>query len=233
MRKIAVSLLMAASLLACKKEGDNGKGQPYVCSSCITAPEANASYDHNSGGVYKGVIVGSSGTLAIYLHNTGTEVKALVVFNGQHATFTTNALDNWSPGDAVNNAPFTGTVDGQQITVYFSVGPNGENPVVQVPDESVTIAVYKETSSTLIRNFEGTYSGDDEGTFNLVFHENDYTIVVEGGGVITGTLVDGKILLTIEDVSISGSFNGTDEIKGTWKNTADNEQGTWAGKRTL
>jgi hypothetical protein len=240
MKKSILLFLSACTIMyACKKDDNNNNNttpEPYKCTTCITTPEANAAYDNNSGGVYKGVIVGSTGTIALYLYNVGTEVKALVAFDGQNAVLTSTSLSGWTPGQAISNALFTGTINGQTVTATFSVNANGQDPTVTVniPGHTVNVAIYKETSTTLIRNFEGTYSGDDNGVFNMVVNGNEYSIVSDGGGApMEGTLVNGKIDLNNNGVEIKGEFQGTDHVEGTWKDNNHSTQGTWTGNRTL
>lgn len=239
MKQLTLALLFIATLFSCKKDDNdtpnNTTPTPYVCPTCVTTPEAKAEHDASSGGVYKGVIVGSSGTIALYLYNTGTEVKALVSFDGQNTTMTTQSLSAWSPGQPITNALFTGTINGQTISAYFSVGANGQNPQVQltIPGHTVKVAVYKETSTTLVKNYEGTYTGDDAGTFNMAFHGNDYSIVADNGeDPIEGTLVNGAIDFSQNGLEIKGTFNG-DDVSGTWKDSDNSKHGTWSGKRTL
>jgi hypothetical protein len=226
-------------MYACKKDDKETTPttpEPYKCTTCITSPEAKAQYNDNSGGVYKGVLVGSTGTIALYLHNTGTEVQALISFDGKNATLTTTSLNNWSPGQAINNALFTGTIEGQTVQALFSVDANGQNPMVSVsiPGHTVNVAIYKETSTNMIRNFEGTYTGGDQGIFNMVIVGNQYSIVSDGGGdPFESTLVNGKIDLVHDGVEIKGEFSGTDHVEGTWKDNNNAKEGTWSGNRTL
>lgn len=237
MKKTVIILLLLSGFLACKKSDDkNPKSDPYQCTACIDAPEAKAEYDASSAGVYKGILVGSSGTIAWYLYNTGTEVKALVSFDGKSGTLTCPDLGSWVPGQPVSSALFTGTINNEQISATFSVGANGQNPQVTVliPGHDVHIAIYKESSSTLIKSFEGTYSGDDNGIFNMVFKGADFTIITDGGGdPVSGTLVNGSIHLEFSGTTVTGSMQGNDEISGTWENADNAESGTWVAHRTL
>lgn len=238
MKKAVLSSLMLILLLisACKKdEPDQQQSTPYKCASCAQTSEAKPTFDNNSGGVYKGVLVGSSGTIALYLYNTDSVIQALVAFDGTKATLQCSSLKNWKPGDAISNALFTGTINGKTINALFSVDAHGQNPTVdvQIPGHDVTVAVYKETSSLVIRNFEGTYTGDDNGIFNMVFSGNDFSIVTDGGDVFESTLVNNELDYNTNGIIVKGQFKGTDELSGTWKNTNTNEQGTWSGKRTL
>ena len=232
-KQILFALLAATSLVySCKK--DDNKSEPYKCATCTTSPDAKAAYDNSSAGVYKGVLVGSSGTIALYLMNGDSVVKALVAFDGKSAILTTNDLSNWNPGEAISVAQFTGVIDGQNISAIFSVDANGQNPnvLVNIPGHNVTVGLYKETSTALVRNFEGTYKGDDEGIFNMTVHGNDYTLVLEDDEVLELSLVNGKVEIIDGGTVVKGEFQGTDLIKGTWKND-DGEQGTWEAKRTL
>lgn len=238
MKKFALSLLIVAGLISCNKEEDEPNTtpppEPYKCATCTANPEAKAEYDGSSAGVYKGVLVGSSGTIALYLYNSGNEVKALVSFDGQNATLTCQSLSSWTPGQPINGAVFTGTFNGQAITATFSVGANGQNPQVQVniPGHTVTVAVYKETSTALVKNYEGSYTGDDNGTFNMTLHGSEYSIVISNGGIMVDDLVNGAIdHLTNDNVAVKGSFSG-DNVSGTWDDNKG-KKGTWAGKRTL
>lgn len=239
MKKYLLVFLSAATLFSsCKKEEEptNPTPEPYKCTTCLTTPEAIAAYDGSSAGVYKGVLVGSTGTIALYLYNTGTEVKALVAFDGQNGTLTCSTLSTWQPGQAISNALFTGTVNNQNVQATFSVDANGQNPNVQVsiPGHTVYVAVYKETSTTLIRNFEGTYTGDDSGIFNMAISGNEFSIVSDGGGdPMESTFVNGEIDINHNGVEVKGTFQGTDHVEGTWKDTNHNTQGTWEGHRTL
>jgi VCBS repeat-containing protein len=237
MKKTAIILLMIAGFMACKKDNENKKQEDqYKCTTCINSPEARAQFDQSSAGVYKGILVGSTGTIALYLYNTGNEVKALVSFDGQSGTLFCSTLGNWAPGQAISNALFTGIINGQTTNAIFSVSANGQNPqvTVQIPGHDVVVAIYKETSATLIRSFEGTYTGDDSGILNMVFNGDNFSLISDGGGdPVTGTLVNGGIHLSYGNVTVDGEMQGTDQITGTWKDNSSNEQGTWKAQRTL
>lgn len=241
MKKALFALLMSAGLFACSKDNDNKTTNPnnntdtsYKCTGCTAQPEAKAEYNNSTAGVYKGVLVGSTGTIALHLYNTGTELKALVAFDGKNATLTSAALGNWSPGKPISNALFTGKIDGKDISAMFSVDSLGKNPrvTVQIPGHDVKVAIYKETSTTLIKNYEGTYTGDRSGTYNLTLSGNDFSIVTSDGDPFSGTLVNGKVAISRDLVEINGEFKG-DEVTGTWKDGKKSIQGTWSGKRTL
>lgn len=233
MKKTILVLLLLSSFIACKKSDD--KKEEFKCTTCINAPEAMEAYNQSSAGVYKGVLVGSSGTIALYLFNTGSEVKALITFDGKSGTLTTTSLANWTPGQAISSALFTGTIEGTAVQAIFSVDANGQNPTMQVliPGHTVAVAVYKETSTNLIKSFEGIYTGDRNGIFNITFSGNDYTLISDGGGdFIVNTLINGEVNINEDGTILKGTFQGQDAISGTWKNDK-NQSGTWSGHRTL
>lgn len=238
MKRIALLLLvLLAGFTACKKEEKKTETpkETYKCPTCPTASEANPAFDASSAGVYKGVIVGSTGTIALYLYNSGTVVNALVVFDGKSGTLTTTDLSGWAPGQAVTDALFTGVIDGKTVEAKFTVEANGANPRVEllIPGHTVVVGLYKETSANLIKNYEGTYAGSDQGVFNMVTSADAFTIVTDNGGKpFGGTLVGGKIDLNGNGVTIKGEFSG-DDVSGTWANTKESTSGTWTGKRTL
>jgi VCBS repeat-containing protein len=237
MKQTILILSLVAGFLACNKNDDkNPKEDPYQCTTCIQSPEAKAEYDVSSAGVYKGILVGSTGTIALYLYNTGTEVKALVSFDGKSGTLTCATLGSWIPGQAISNALFTGTIDNEQVSATFSVDANGQNPqvTVQIPGHDVHVAVYKETSSALIRSFEGTYSGDNSGIFNMVFTGDDFTLISDGDGdPVSGTVVNGTIHLEFNGTTVDGAMEGSDAISGTWVDSNSGKSGTWSAQRTL
>ncbi len=237
MKKVSLLLLVGCLFWSACEKNEDKPSNNHTCTTCVNNPEANPALNNSSGGVYKGIIVGSSGTIALYLHNdSSNEVKALVVFDGGSATLTTTDLNNWTPGQAITNALFTGTVNNTNIQAVFSVDANGQNPslAVNIPGHTVVVALYKETSTTLVKSFEGTYAGDNSGTFNLLFHGDHFNIIVEGGQeIFNSSLTNGEMNFSQNDVEIKGQFNGADQMNGTWKDTENGTQGTWTANRTL
>ncbi|HYC27299.1 MAG TPA: hypothetical protein VEB42_00770, partial [Chitinophagaceae bacterium] len=209
----------------------------WVCPTCVHVPDAKAEHNFKSSGVYKGIMVGlgSSGTIAVNLHNTGTEKKAVIKLNGKSAELTTNSLTSWQPGQAIDTALFTGTWNGQPVEMRFSVDTNGFNSEVQfdIPGKNILPFIYKETSDVAIESFEGDYTGDAEGVFNIAVNGNDITIIFSGIGIpMPSRLEQGKIDFTSEaGMHIKGNFYD-DEAGGTWQNNATGKSGGWKALRT-
>lgn len=231
-------LLIAAGILginSCSKKED------YTCTTCVTAPEANATYDNNSGGIYKGTIIGSSGTIKFNVANDGSTVSAVMVLDGQTINLTSNVT--WVNGQAFLG-DFTGTMGGQPVSITFSVDISGANPTVtaaNIPGHpNAVFEVYKETSNSQVVCFEGTFTGSSSGVFNMVLsttlkgwkvvaRENGKTSVSRFTGTLNGNA------MTCSSCSQGSSITGTlnvDLVSGNW-NDGQGKTGTWTGKKTM
>lgn len=238
MKKLTLVLTLAAGISSCTKVSEEKpvvKNDGYVCSTCTSMPEAKAEHDASSAGVYKGVVVGSSGTLVIYVHNVGTEVKAILNFDGSQATLTSESFSTWKPGQPIKNAKFTGTINGKKADVVFSVDSTGKKPTIEViiPGHNVLGALYKETSTTLVKSYEGVYTGDRTGPFNMTFYGDKVAIITNSKTfVIMDTMMNNAIDVLEEGMEVRGKVDA-DVVKGDWRDSYINIQGTWTGKRTL
>jgi len=225
-------------LLSCKKKAEVTEN--YTCTTCNKTPEAIAANDVSSKGIYKGVIIGSTGTIKFDIANNSNVIKATMVLDGTTFTLTSNV--NWVNGQAYI-APFTGTVNGNSATINFSVNANGQGAVVtsvNIPGHAnASFDLVKETSSALVECFEGKYSTTkpENGTFNMMIcrpllywtgsHRKD--------GDSRSESMSGKINadggLYQDGTSYIGTLTG-DAISGTFKDN-DNKNVTVSGKRTL
>lgn len=211
-----------------------------ACSESPTAPvsafsnkaEALATEDTKSGGVYKGVIVGSSGFFSVVLQK-GLKVVN-VTLDGESRSLATTSIPDWVSGEPIKNAAF---VSGDWEAI-FSVGADGGKPSITFsfpghPNAQVTII--KEISTAVVRAYEGTYTGTSSGTWNFVIQ----------GPVLSGVsrkadgsasleffgLVDGNNIV-LNTISGSGTI-AVDNVTGVWSDPATSGSGTWSGKRIL
>ncbi|MCO5948377.1 hypothetical protein [Mucilaginibacter flavidus] len=167
---VALALIVAGTF-SCSKSKDSNKKPAYTCTTCKATPDAVAANDASNKGIYKGIIIGSSGTIKFDLANSGTTLTATLAIDGVTATLTASVTTQ--NGDTYVSA-FTGTWSGQPVSITFSVGAGGQNPTVtafNIPGHaSATFTLAKETSNALIECFEGTYSTTkpETGTFNLL-----------------------------------------------------------------
>lgn len=243
---IPVAVLLAVVVLAfqsCKKEEKTKQKEetqmPYQCTSCPTKPEALAEYDATSKGIYKGTVIGSSGTIKFSVQNGGNDIVATLIIDGTTANLTSSV--NWISGQAYV-APFTGTINGQPASITFSVNADGSNPVITSSDipghSNAVFTLVKETSNALIECFEGTYESTkpESGTFNIILSRT----LGKWGGIarkssggnqsdINGIIDNGTI--KDEDNKTIGSLKG-DVITGSFQDN-NGSTITISGKRTL
>lgn len=229
---------IAFTIASCKKKDDT---TPYTCSTCARTPEALAENDTSSKGIYKGVVIGSSGTIKFNILNGGNTISAVMVIDGDTANLTSNVT--WVAGQ-INTAPFTGTLNGQQVSLEFEVGLGGSDPVVtavNIPGHpNAVLDVYKETSNAQVVCFEGTFSGPSAGTLNIILSttlnawggaakDNNKTSVSHFSGSITNNQLN--CTNCASGTTISATLSGDEIIDGTWNDGT--ESGTWSAHKTL
>ncbi len=247
-------LLLLTGIFSCKKNEDATPTETaFVCTTCSNTPDAVAAQDNKSGGVYKGTVVGSTGTITIKLANGNNIIVADIVFDNKKYNLTSANLASWASGQAITEATFTDNTNG--ISFKFSVNADGSNPkitAITIPGHpGAKVEVAKETSTNQTKIFEGTYIKllptkiDPLGTFNLVMKKDSFSIAAKDSPrpdrpnpevtLITGGVVksDGTFELTFKTTTIKGKVVG-DSLTGTWTGQGTIlESGTIAAKRTL
>lgn len=225
-------------MTSCSKD-DETPVASYTCMTCKTTPDALAANDASIKGMYKGIIVGSTGSISINIQNGSSTITATMVLDGVSVALTSNVVlvDGQS-----YVAPFTGTFNGSPISMTFSVGLGGTSPTMvssSIPGHPNAVFVLsKETSTSLIEGFEGTYSvtGGEKGVFNIVLSrslakfgyvvkEDGQTDTDSGSGTINSSsqlILEGRVIGTITGDALNGSFKDD-----------ENRTVTIIGKRTL
>lgn len=232
------ALFIGILMTSCSKD-DETPVASYTCLTCKTSPDALATNDVSVKGIYKGIIIGSTGTISINIQNGSSTITATMVLDGVTVALTSNViLIDGQPCVA----PFTGTFNGSPITMTFSVGLGGTLPTMissSIPGHPNAVFVLsKETSTSLIEGFEGEISvtGGEKGVFNIVLSRSlakfGY-IVREDGQVDTesgsGTINSSSQLIL--EGKVIGTITG-DELNGSFKDD-NNRTITITGKRTL
>jgi hypothetical protein len=232
-------LSLIALLTALIFNGCSDDSGSYTCSSCDDEPEANGSYDGTGQGVYKGVLIGSTGTIRFNIANDGT-YSATLVIDGKKYLLTTQATYNSEDGFF---GTFVNANAGISIGLLVNTLGGADLGDITIPNhDNVTIQLFKELSTALVLGFEGTYSGDASGTFNMVVRQNDngsgslYVISRDSQGSATSFFEgqissDGTVMGSSGEVNIDGIING-DNSSGTWVSHSE-ESGMWSGRRTL
>jgi hypothetical protein len=225
-------------MTSCSKD-DEEPVASYTCLTCKTTPDALAANDASVKGMYKGIIIGSTGTISINIQNGSSTITATMILDGVSVALTSNVvLVDGQP----YVAPFTGTFNGSPISMTFSVGLGGSTPTMissSIPGHPNAVFVLsKETSTSLIEGFEGTFSvsDGDKGVFNIVLSralgkfgyvakKDGQTNTDSGSGTINGSsqlILDGKVIGTLTGDALNGSFKDN-----------NNKTITITGKRTL
>jgi hypothetical protein len=229
MKKLLLSLLASTLLLSCSKDDNDDN-------NLSSTPTASASYDSKNYGIYKGVFVGSTGTVTINLKNNGTTLSATLVIDGVSYVYTsTDVVTEGSNTDI--------TFNNNNDYFDFSVNANGTSPTIYNVHISghpnATISVGKEESDVQVYCYVGTFTEDGTigGTWNLIIYGNKVTGVVlpKDGQVlpfIVGTISNNTITASVPGhATITGTVSGNN-VSGTWINL-DQESGTWTSTRKL
>jgi hypothetical protein len=140
---------------SCSKSSHNSNTNNQLA----TQATAQASFDNQSGGVYKGELTGSSGYFEVNLQAG----RPFIIYQwtnpaGSIDSLFTTSLNNWQSGQAISKAVFT-AADGSVI--WFSVNANGASPSldsIYIPSHTgpVYASVVKELSGSLVKVYQGT-----------------------------------------------------------------------------
>nr|WP_288834109.1 hypothetical protein [uncultured Flavobacterium sp.] len=228
MKKLLLSLLACASLLSCSNDDNDDN-------NLSNSPTATASYDSKNYGIYKGVFVGSTGTIVINLKNNGSTLSATLVIDGKTTIFTSQDVVT---EDSNTDITFTHNND----YFDFTVNANGTNPTVSNihisghPEAAINVG--KEESDVQVYCYVGTFieDGITGGTWNLIIYGNKVTgmVLPNDGQVlpfIVGTISNNTITASIPDTAtITGTLSGN-TITGNWVSSTGS--GTWKSTRKL
>ena len=201
-------------------------------------PIALSQYDNSNYGIYKGVFVGSSGTILVNLNNNGV-ISVSLTIDGVNYPFTSSET-------ITENQQTEITFAYENNSFSFTVNADGSNPLITNvsieghPDAS--IIVVKENSSYVAQLYEGSYEGidqnNDQGTFNAIVFNGAVYILSKSSvygstsyarGSVDGNLVSGASSL---GTIFSGNIENDEVMNGTWKITQTNEKGIWSLSRS-
>lgn len=240
MKKLLAFMFMGLVLFSCSKD-DSPSTNNTTAEPLATAPVAKAENDASSTGVYKGVFVGSTGILSVYVKNGDDKITAVLRVDGKNIAFT---------------APTAGIVKDQPIVGLTFTSSEGHsfklNVLADGSDYSIaeiaiaghpnaSIDLIKEKSNQLVRCYEGTYASNkdatNKGTFNMILSGNLLKGLAKSGEGVTylkGEASDKNVAGTSggDKGYFSGAISG-DNISGTFSNADQTDTGTWSGKRTL
>jgi len=221
--------------MACKKD----KNYETTFSD---VPEALAKYDNvPDSGLYRGVLIGSTGTIIIDLANFGNDFTATLIIDGDRIFFELESRNQ-------SGVHFRAS-DGST----FTIGNNYEVTTANIVGHpGIKFIIEKEFSNARVRCYEGTYSGGDQGVINgIVYKENILSPTVSLSAIFKsnnnpqGTKFTADGIANANDIVVAGNastgstFTGKVKgssqniISGTWTNSNFNINGTFSCKRTL
>ena len=230
--KTIFSLLILLLVLSCSNSDSNGDSNQTLSQ----VPSAKSQYDNSNFGIYKGVFIGSSGTIILDISNSTNSFTATLIIDGVTHNFITNQTIQQNQTTTIN------FVEGSN-SFSFTVSANGSNPTITNliinGHPNAALLVVKETSSVLIKCFEGTYSGTYSGTFNAVIYGNIIKGIAKATSEVSVVTADGTVnnnqINAAGNTSSGAVFVGNlsgNTFSGTWSRTSDNANGTFTGVRT-
>ncbi|QEC44536.1 hypothetical protein [Pseudobacter ginsenosidimutans] len=223
----ALFCLSACLFFQCSKEN---KGN-------VSAAPLTARPQHNTSnyGLYKGVFTGSTGIIVISLRNENDNVFATARIDGALYHFT-------AVGILELNKPTSLLFRNSNSSFNFMVYGDGSTPTISgltiEAHPGASIILFKERSDALVRCYEGTFTGSQQGTWNLIVRKHELTGLVKTAG--TTTIANGIVKA---DQTITGGLNNgatfegkfvKNDVAGTWQNSTGDltESGVWTGIRT-
>ena len=254
-RRIAAfpSVVLPLFLASCFPTSDNGTGgmDPVPCGgACVTTPEAPAAADNAPWGVYKAIQLGYEYTAAVRMFVGQTDPMTTSTCAGQTGS---HELACSLTSTAYNDRYlYFGFTDDPELLWYpgaFSFSLNDDGSVVS------NYMVRKESSTSLIQVFEGTYEGTKKAVCGALLQDGTLTMccaaisqdldaaciqTAVGSGALTATscVADsqghaagpGPTTYGAGDTTFEGTLSG-ESLTGTWTNEAGS--GTFELVRTM
>lgn len=241
MRKpIYLLSILSVVLFACSKSSTNNNDSNTGLS---TSPETKQQYNNTTFGVFKGVIIGSSGTIIFKINNGDNVVKGYLSISTtlfsddtQKDTLTTTAIITL--GQPLSNVLFTGRISSMRVSANAD-GSNASLTDIQINGHNnVTGFIIHENSTKQILCYEGTFTGSVSGIINItrvgltggdttyflakVQSLNDTTLYRGWGWSATiADSVRGKLYMpgqVLQFEKVDGKFNdSTNTFNGVWK----------------
>jgi uncharacterized protein YaiE (UPF0345 family) len=236
LKTILALMLIGTVTFSCSSDKDEPEQ-----SQLTETPTAVKKFDSSNFGTYKGVFVGSTGTIVINQdENTKT---AVLIIDGKEYTYTTT--ETCTIGQVTTGLTFKNG----ESSFDFNVGASGEVPNISnitiVGHPNASIEIQKEKSDKIVKCYVGI-STDEDGKSNpnafnfYIFGENLIGIAHNDSGtalIVTGTVANNAFTGIVEyikgtvEANIKGTING-EKAEGTWVNK-DNDKGFFKTVRVL
>lgn len=212
-------ILILSLILSCSKNINSP--EPVDNSFDVLVPQAGN--DNTSGGIYKGTIIGSSGSFILVLQKTVN--KIYVTLDGVKDTLYYQGT--FTNGKPVSKVIFNNPPGKTKISLSFSVDANGANPIINsiiIPNHlNPKALIVKETSNTQVIVFEGRYtksvgSPNDQctGTLNffiinnssfIAFYREDILNNQSAAGSFSGAVIANQINIKVGTSTVALTLN--------------------------
>jgi hypothetical protein len=203
-----------------------------------TSPETKQQYDNTTFGVYKGVIIGSSGHIIFRINNGDNIVKGYLSIDNQKDTLTTT--ETITLGQPLINVLFTGKISSMKISANAD-GSNASLSNIQINGHNnVTGFILHETSTKQVLCYEGNFTGSAAGIINTTrygLNNNDTTFFLMKVQSVNDTTLYRGYGWNYNDSTRGNIFNPGSyltqfQIKGKFidgSNNTNTFNGTWTG----
>ncbi len=223
-----------------------GKPDTKLSNNNLSAEaETKPQYDNTSFGVYKGVIIGSSGYIVFRINNGDNVVKGYLTIDDKKDILSTT--ETLVAGQPIKNVRFTGNFSSMTLNANAD-GNSAWLSDIKIdghPDDVAAI-IFHENSNQQVSSYEGKISGDLSGTINFNrIANNDTTFsimkfknnpfVYYGYGYRWPVSNDTIQFNFFDENPGYYEFKGilkNDQINGTWKNEVNGKNGSFSSVRT-
>lgn len=239
MKKTLVLCTLASMLIfSCTKPTTNEN------TSLPAKAETKPQYDNTSFGVYKGVIVGSTGSIVFRINNGDNVVKGYLSIDNKKDTLSTT--QTLVAGQPIVNVKFTGRISSMTLNADAD-GRNSEISNIKIDGHTkVAGVIFHEQSTKQVFCYEGKLTGNLSGTINFTriaadskdsayvsaiakFSNNDTLFVSRGGfanNITTCISYSGATPFIFTGKMESGNLNGT------WFDFTQKNKGSFSCVRT-
>ena len=156
--KLLLICALALTIYSC------GKSQTDKANGLATTAETKSKYNNTSFGVYKGVIVGSSGYIVFRINNGDDVVKGNLKIDGREDELTTTG--KLIAGQKISNVLFTGSFSSMKLSADAD-GRNAHLTDIRIQGHShVGAYITHENSNVPVMLYEGTFTGNASGMIN-------------------------------------------------------------------
>jgi hypothetical protein len=229
-----------------------GKPNPNSTQSAFPSKaETKPQYDQTSFGVYKGVIIGSSGFILFRINNGDNIVKGYLTIDDKKDTLSTT--QTLVAGKPIVDLKFTGKFSSMVLNAEAD-GNSAEVTDIKIEGHPGNVAgiVVHENSTQQVFCYEGKFSGNQTGTFNCtkigagrgdstegfvsLYFAAKFALdtLYTGGGYLYHNEVEARIYNPSNwrsEFYIQGKFNN-DNFTGTWDFSEVYGKGTFSCVRT-